>query len=109
MRNRITLWTALFLLVMSGAALGALVGSMFCAAEAQAAASDNVATVALQAQSNPDSNDCPLATLAEFVASPMVVSPVPLLSVMRPAYVAPLYLSPRYRVDPEPPTKPPSA
>lgn len=99
----------MFLLLMSGAAFGAVIGSIFCAAEAQAAPSDNVAVFALQAQSDSDANKCPWATLAEFVASPMVVSPVPLLSVMRPAYVAPLYLSPRYRVDPEPPTKPPSA
>ncbi len=101
----------MFLLVMSGAAYGAQVGSMFCVADAQGAPSLIVAVTLPPAQ-QPDagsSEACPLATLAEFVASPMVMSPPALASATRAAYVAPLYLSPRYRVDPEPPTKPPSA
>lgn len=110
MRTRLTHWTALFLLVMSGAAFGSLVESMFCAADARDATLSKAGIVAPQAQLAPGEDEqCPLATLAEFVAAPMVVSHPLMLGAMRAAFVAPLYLSPCYRVDGEPPTKPPSA
>lgn len=100
----------MFLLVISGAAFGSLVGSLFCTDDMQVAYSFTAGVGTYQAQPESDAGEpCPLATLAEIVSAPMVVSLLQGMGSMRAAYVAPLYLSPHYRVDPEPPTKPPSA
>ena len=109
MGNRIQYCTALFLLVMSSAAFSAQMGSMFCRDDSRASAPATAASVAVEATTMSVAVECPLATMAEFVAAPMMMSFAPLFSVLRPAYVAALYWTPRYWVDPEPPTKPPSA
>lgn len=107
MRKQLTFWAALFLLVMSGAALGSFAASIYCTAGLQSLTLDTEADVASSADS--DATACPLATLAEFVATPMVITPAIVFGVVRAGYEAPLYLFPRYQFESEPPTKPPSA
>lgn len=109
MHKRIKYWSALFLLGISAAAFSSLVGAMYCAAGEQAAASGTCEVAAPRSANTLDAPTCPLATLAEFLVTPMVITSGTLPVVTRPAYVTPLYQSPHYRLDLEAPTKPPWA
>lgn len=98
-------WTAVLLLVVCGAATAASVGAGFCTADTRnlidvGAATDEV---------DPNPTQCPLATLAEFAATPIVFAMLLPLGVDVPAYVWPLLPSRLNGIDPEPPVKPPAA
>lgn len=98
-------WTALFLLVICGAATAASVGAAFCTEDM----SGFVVVGAATDEADPNPTQCPLTVLSEFAATPIVFATSLPLGVDAPAYVWPLLPSRLDGIDPERPEKPPAA
>ena len=99
-------WTAALFLLLAAASVSASASASLCSLESRAAVASSAPSAHETAR---DSDVCPLLPLAEEAATPVVLSSVSVSAVVQPAYVRALVSDHSYRIDPEPPVKPPAA
>lgn len=92
--------------MLATATVCASAGALLCTVESGCPVA-LAATSAHETEGAPDR--CPLLPLAEVAATPAVLATLFAPSVVLPAYVRALAPDHSYRVDPEPPVKPPAA
>ena len=99
-------WTAAILLLLVavslGVSAGALRGTGECGFAMQSVAASTVEPAA-------GADACPFALLEQTAATPALLPGVSTTAVVLPAYVRALVPTRSYRIDPEPPVKPPAA
>ncbi len=99
-------WTAALLLLLAAASVSASASAVLYSLESRAAVASSATSTH---ETGRDSDVCPLLPLAEEAATPAVLSSVSVSAVVQPAYVRALVPTGSYRIDPEPPVKPPAA
>jgi len=94
------------MLLLATATVSAAAGAWLCALDSGSAAASSAASF-----HEPDSasDECLFVPLAKVAVTPAVISAMAVPPVVSPAYVRALVSDHSYRIDPEPPVKPPAA
>lgn len=106
MSKRWKRWTAALLLVLAAMTVSASASALLCSPESGCAFASS-AGVAHETER--DAGECPVESWAKVAVTPAVTASSFAPAVVPPAYVRALVPTRFYRIDPEPPLKPPAA
>jgi hypothetical protein len=106
MSTRWKRWTAALLLVLASVTVSASASALLCSPESGCAF---VSTTGAAHESERDAGECPVESWAKVAVTPAVIARFSAPAVVLPAYVRALVSARFYRIDPEPPVKPPAA
>jgi hypothetical protein len=99
-------WTAALLLVLASVTVSASASALLCSPESGCAF---MSSASAAHESERDAGECPVESWAKVAVTPAVIASFFAPAVVLPAYVRALVAARLYRIDPEPPVKPPAA